>query len=160
VLDQRPVPAPVEGASDRPHVVRSGGPDGVEINAKRLCEVDGNRAPVPASCLKTEGTVSATAPHRADNPCSPAAPGGHSVQRRAVQARWSWDRRPTLSIEPEHQRLGRAASSCRSSHGPNDARRGDVDRVQSIATAAEQRQRHESPAIAIPVLDQRPIDRP
>ena len=160
VLDQRPVPAAVERASDRPDIVRGGRPDGVEVDAQRGRGVDGDDAPVSAVGLKAEGTVSATAPRGADHPCPPAAPGGNPVQRGAVQARRSGDRRPAPPVGSKDQWLRWAARPGRSTHRPHDAGSGRVDRVQPVARAAEPRQPRDSPAIAIPVLHQRSIDPP
>src|SRR5262249_55867077 len=137
VLDQRPVPAAVERASDRPDIARGGRPDGVEVGTQRGREVDGDDAPVPAIGLQAEGTVSATAPRGANNPCPPAAPGGTPVQRGAVKARGSGYRSPARSIEPEDQWLRWAARPGRSAHRPHGAGSGRTDRVQPVARAAE-----------------------
>src|SRR6516225_7290388 len=93
MLDQRPVPAAVERASDRPDVARGGRPDRVEVKAQRGRGVEGDGVPVPAVGLKAEGTVSPTAPRGANNPRGPAQ-AGDPVQRGAVQARGSGDSRP------------------------------------------------------------------
>src|SRR5262252_2771847 len=106
VLDQRPVPAAVERASDRPDIARGGRPGGVEVKAQRGQGVDGDDAPVPAVGLKAEGTVSTTAPRGPNNPRDPATPAGDPAQRGAVQARGSGDGRPAPSIEPKDQWLG------------------------------------------------------
>src|SRR5690348_5609148 len=79
-LDQRPVPAAVERASDRPCIAGGGRPDGVEVDVQRGRGVDRDDAPVLAIHLKAEGAVSTTAPRGADHPCPPAAPGGNPVQ--------------------------------------------------------------------------------
>src|SRR6266516_5084221 len=94
VLDQRPVPAAVDRAADRPGIVRGGRPDGDDVDAQRGRGADGDGAPGSGIDLKAEGTVAATAPRGANNPCPPAAPGGDPVQRGAVKARWSGNRRP------------------------------------------------------------------
>src|SRR5215471_2793430 len=127
VLDQRPVPAAVERASDRPYIVWRGRPDAVEVDTQRGHEVDGDDAPVSAIGPKDEGTVSTAAPRGANNPCLLAAPGGNPGQRGAVQAHGSGDGRPAPSIDPKDQRLRWAARPGRSAHRPHDAGRGHVD---------------------------------
>src|SRR5215469_9295724 len=109
MLDQRPVPAAVERASDRPDIVRGSRPDGVEVDTQRSRNVDGDDAPVSAIALKTEGTVSSGAPRGTNNPCSPAAPGGNPVQRGAMKAHGRRDRRPASSVGSKDQRLRWAA---------------------------------------------------
>src|SRR5215469_6181841 len=101
VLDQRPVPAAVERASDRPDIARGGRPDCVEVKAQRGRRVERGGTPVSAVGLKAEGTVSTTAPRGANNPRVPALTGD-PVQRGAAQARGSGHSRPAPSIESKH----------------------------------------------------------
>src|SRR5262252_859052 len=110
VLDQRPVPAAVERASDRPDIARGGRPDCVEVKAQRGRGVEGDGTPVSAVGLKAEGTVATAAPRGANNPRGPAL-AGDPVQRGAVQARGRGDSRPAPAVESKHQRLGRPASA-------------------------------------------------
>src|SRR5215467_13563567 len=137
VFDQRPVPAAVERASNRPDVARGGRPDGVEVGTQRSREVERDDPPVPAIGLKAEGTLSAAAPRGADHPRSPTAPGGNPVQRGAVQARGSGDGRPAPSLGAQDQWLGWAARLGRSTDRPHHAGSGRADRVQPVARAAE-----------------------